>query len=227
MLSLFENQPYTDQPMAGVTVLRHHWSVEQQQQMLGEIRAVVKAAPFFTPKMANGQQFNQQLSNCGEWGWVAGEQNQAGAEVIGDKNGYRYQRIHPMTGKLWPNIPDNLLADAIHIATQIGEAEYQPQSCLINYYAYPGGKLGMHQDKTETNLKSAIITYSLGDSCVFRLGTTMSESSGFNINLHSGDVCILHGPARMAWHGVNKLIPSDNHLLKHGGRISLTVRIVT
>lgn len=227
MLSLFDNESYLERPIAGITILRHHWSKEQQHTMLAMIRTLVKAAPFFTPKMNGGQNFTQQLTNCGEWGWVAGEQPYSGMEFIGEKHGYRYQRIHPVTGKPWPAIPPALASDARAIAQTLGETEYQSQSCLINYYPFPNGKLGMHQDRTEQNLRNAIITYSLGDSCVFRVGTTMSEAGGFNVKLHSGDVCIMHGAARMAWHGVSKLFPTTPQLLRQGGRISLTVRMVT
>ena len=215
----------------GFYVLRHHWSLEQQEAMLAAIRQVVKAAPLFTPKMREGTDFSQQLTNCGEWGWVAGEQqfsstNYRDREVIGDPQGYRYQKIHPVTGQPWPAMPKSLYDDARKIAADLRERDYEPQSCLINYYSFPNGKLGMHQDKTEENHKNAIITYSLGDSCIFRVGSTTSESGGFNVRLDSGDVCILHGPSRMAWHAVNKLIPAHPSILQRGGRISLTVRMV-
>ena len=227
MLSLFENEPYIERPTTGITILRHHWSTERQQAMLASVRRVVMSAPFFTPKMSGGQNFTQQLTNCGDWGWVAGEQLFSGSEIIGNKHHYRYQRVHPVTGKPWPAIPPALANDALAIAHGLGEMEYQSQSCLINYYPYPNGKLGMHQDKTEQNLKNAIITYSLGDSCLFRVGTTISASCGFNLKLHSGDVCILHGVARMVWHGVSRLLPTTPQLLKQGGRLSLTLRMVT
>ena len=226
LLTLFANEPFIERPRDGITVLRHHWSLEQQGATLRTIREVVKTAPMFTPKMQGGQDFNQQLTNCGEWGWVAGEQKFSGTEVIGDPHGYRYQKIHPVTGQPWPAMPKSLYNDALKIAHDLRERDYEPQTCLLNYYSFPNGKLGMHQDKTEENRKNAIITYSLGDSCIFRLGSTTSESGGFNVRLDSGDVCILHGASRMAWHAVSKLIPADNQLLKQGGRISLTVRMI-
>lgn len=231
LLTLFANEPYIERPRDGITVLRHHWSLAQQEAMLTAIRQIVKAAPLFTPKMQGGQDFHQQLTNCGEWGWVAGEQKFSGmdsrfSEVIGNPQGYRYQKNHPMTGQPWPAMPKSLYDDALKIARDLRERDYEPQSCLLNYYSFPNGKLGMHQDRTEQNQTNAIITYSLGDSCIFRLGSTISESGGFNITLHSGDVCILHGASRMAWHAVNKLIPTHPSILRQGGRISLTVRMV-
>ncbi len=227
LLTLFANEPYIERPRDGITVLRHHWSLGQQEAMLAAIRQVVKAAPLFTPKMQGGQDFTQQLTNCGVWGWVAGEHPHVGTDVVGNPNGYRYQKIHPVTGQPWPAMPKTLSDDSLAIAHDLRERDYQPESCLINYYSFPNGKLGMHQDKTEENQKNAIIAYSLGDSCIFRVGSTTSESGGFNVRLDSGDVCILHGASRMAWHAVNKLIPANNQLLKQGGRISLTVRMVT
>ena len=110
LLTLFANEPYIERPRDGITVLRHHWSLEQQETMLAAIRQVIEAAPLFTPKMRAGTDFTQQLTNCGEWGWVAGEQSYCGTgcrdrEVIGDPHGYRYQKIHPVTGQPWPAMP--------------------------------------------------------------------------------------------------------------------------
>jgi alkylated DNA repair protein (DNA oxidative demethylase) len=43
----------------------------------------------------------------------------------------------------------------------------------------------------------------------------------------SGDVVILGGEGRLAYHGVDRIYPETSPLLKKGGRINLTLRRVT
>jgi alkylated DNA repair protein (DNA oxidative demethylase) len=47
------------------------------------------------------------------------------------------------------------------------------------------------------------------------------------VRLSSGDVVILGGEGRLAYHGVDRIYPQTSTLLKKGGRINLTLRRVT
>ena len=98
-----------------------------------------------------------------------------------------------------------------------------PQTCLINYYS-ESGRLGLHQDKSERNLKPPIISISLGDDAIFLLGRNRNEIQ--EILLRSGDVIILFGESRLYYHGIKRIIPGTSNLLKNGGRLNLTIRQV-
>ena len=68
--------------------------------LLREIRAVMEEAPLFTPTMPrSGKPMSVRMTNCGPLGWVTDKER-----------GYRYQPLHPVTGKPWPPIPKLLLA---------------------------------------------------------------------------------------------------------------------
>ncbi len=48
-----------------------------------------------------------------------------------------------------------------------------------------------------------------------------------SVKLHSGDVVVLGGPSRLAFHGVDRIFAGSSALLPGGGRFNLTLRGVT
>ncbi|MBS1807582.1 MAG: alpha-ketoglutarate-dependent dioxygenase AlkB [Acidobacteria bacterium] len=197
----------------GIRVYHRYWTEEQQQTILNDIHKIAKAAPFFRPKTFSGQEFHLDLTNCGELGWIA------------DEHGYRYEKLHPITSKPWPKMPSLIYHESLALASAIGHQDFSPQSCLINRYPKYDGRLGSHQDKTERNHTAPIITFSFGDDCRFAVGGYKREDSLRHVRLCDGDVCVMFGPGRMLFHGVEKIHPMTGNL-KQGGRISLTVRQV-
>jgi alkylated DNA repair protein (DNA oxidative demethylase) len=183
-----------------------------QQQLVDTIRDVVEMAPLYRPEMPNnGKPFSVRMTNCGSLGWVSDQQN-----------GYRYQANHPKTGKPWPDIPHSLL----NIWRETSGVDFLPEACLINFYDQ-SAKMGLHQDNDETNLEAAVVSISLGDTCLFRVGQTTRGGQTKSFKLHSGDIVVLSGPSRLCFHGVDKLYPDTSPLLKNGGRINLTFRRVS
>jgi alkylated DNA repair protein (DNA oxidative demethylase) len=47
------------------------------------------------------------------------------------------------------------------------------------------------------------------------------------MTLKSGDVVVLGGEARLAYHGIDRMLPATSVLLAEGGRMNLTLRRVT
>ena len=182
-----------------------------QEALLAEIREIVRQAPLFTPRMPRtGKAFSVRMSNCGPLGWVS------------DKTGYRYQPTHPVTGEPWPAMPEKLL----EIWQDIADCPQPPEACLINYYE-SSARMGLHQDSDEEDFSAPVVSLSLGDSCLFRLGGTHRKDPTRSFKLASGDVLTLGGEARLAYHGVDRIYPGTSTLLKDNGRINLTLRRVT
>ena len=71
------------------------------------------------------------------------------------------------------------------------------------------------------------MSVSLGDDCLFRVGGARRADPTRSFRLRSGDVVVLGGEGRLAFHGVDRIFPSTSTLLKNGGRINLTLRRVT
>lgn len=200
------------------TPLRASLSRPAVESLLAEIVALLGDAPLFQPVMPRwGTPFSVRMSNCGPLGWVS------------DKSGYRYQPTHPVTGKPWPPIPEVLLA----LWRAHAGYPHPPQACLINYYA-EGAKMGLHQDRDEQDFDAPVLSVSLGDTARFRLGTTERNGPTESFPLRSGDVIMLAGAQRLAFHGVDKVLAGSSNLLlpypdlfPGGGRINLTLRRVT
>ena len=182
-----------------------------QEKLLAEIRAIVAEAPLYTPQMPKtGKPLSVKMTNCGPLGWLTDKER-----------GYRYQETHPVTGKPWPAIPSSLLA----LWDKVSGTDLPPQACLINYYA-PDARMGLHQDRDETDLKAPVVSVSLGDSCLFRIGGLERKAPTRSFRLESGDVLVLGGESRLIFHGVDRIYPGTSTLLKAEGRINLTLRRV-
>src|ERR1700724_1099354 len=183
----------------------------RQKELLAALQRIFEAAPLFTPRMPrSGRPFTVRMSNCGPLGWVS------------DEAGYRYQPTPPVTGRPWPPMPDMLLG----IWNDLARYPSPPEACLINFYG-PTAKMGLHQDRDEENFAAPVVSLSLGDSCLFRIGGTKRSDPTRSIRLSSGDAVVLGGDTRLAFHGVDRILPGTSTLLPEGGRINLTMRRVT
>jgi DNA oxidative demethylase len=182
-----------------------------QEALRDALRDIVRVAPLFQPRMPRtGKAFSVRMTNCGPLGWVS------------DLGGYRYQASHPDTGAPWPDMPDIVLKAWAELAA----GAPPPQACLVNFYD-PEARMGLHQDRDEADRSAPVLSLSLGDSCLFRLGGTSRAGPTRSFRLASGDALTLGGPARLAFHGVDRIIPGTSTLLTPGGRINLTLRRVT
>lgn len=188
----------------------------EQRQMVAELRRAVARAPFFTPEMPKtGRPFSVKMTNLGPLGWVSDR-----------TGGYRYQPTHPVTGRPWPPIPPVIL----QLWRQVAGTPYAPEACLVNYYG-PAARMGLHQDRDEEDLTAPVVSISFGETCRFRVGGLHRDDPTRSLKLASGDVVVLGGDSRLAFHGVDRLYPGTSTLLADwfpdGGRINLTLRRVT
>ncbi len=183
-----------------------------QERLLDAIRERVAQAPLFVPAMPRtGKEMSVRMTNFGSLGWVTDKER-----------GYRYQSTHPVTGAPWPDIPDVLLSLWRELAPDAPE----PEACLVNFYDATA-KMGMHQDRDEETFDAPVVSLSLGDTALFRVGGVKRGGKTQSFRLESGDAMALAGPARMAFHGIDRLYPGTSDLLKDGGRLNLTLRRVT
>jgi alkylated DNA repair protein (DNA oxidative demethylase) len=103
---------------------------------------------------------------------------------------------------------------------------HPPEACLVNLYG-PAAKMGLHQDRDEEDFSAPVLSLSLGDTCLFRIGGTRRRDATRSLRLSSGDALVLGGASRLAFHGVDRIFPGTSTLLPDGGRINLTLRRVT
>ena len=202
-----------EQPLpAGARHLRAWFCEDAQRALLAAVRQVIAAAPLYVPTMPRtGKALSVRMTNCGVLGWLTDRDG-----------GYRYAGHHPVTGQPWPPIPDALM----QLWSAVADYPAPPEACLVNFYD-PAARMGSHRDADEAETAAPVVSVSLGCDAVFHLGGTRRAGPKRRLTLRSGDVVILGGPSRLAYHGVDRVLAGTSALLDEGGRINLTLRRVT
>ncbi len=179
-----------------------------QNNLLNNVRSIVSKAPLFSPLTLWGKPMSVQMTSAGKYGWYS------------DNNGYRYIKEHP-NGMIWPKIPKSIQA----IWHDLCAPSPEPECCLVNFYSKTA-KMGLHQDKDENNFIHPVLSISLGDEALFRIGGKNKRDATETIWLSSGDVLVMGGESRLAYHGIDRIRFGSSQLLKSGGRLNLTLRVV-
>lgn len=179
-----------------------------QEAVVNDIREVLRAAPLVRPRTRRGP-MSVRMSAAGDFGWIS------------DTRGYRYDRLHP-DGQPWPAIPASVMA----LWRSLADCPRDPECCLINWYAAEA-RMGLHQDVDEQDFGCPVLSVSLGDDALFRMGGADRKDRTTSHWLASGDVVLLSGPSRRAFHGVDRVRPGSSTLFPEGGRLNLTLRVVT
>ena len=179
-----------------------------QVRMVEDLRGVLRAAPLFAPMTPWGRPMSVRMTSAGRYGWVS------------DRGGYRYAERHP-SGMAWPPIPDPVL----DVWRELVSSDRMPDCCLVNWYG-ARARMGLHRDNDEADFTWPVLSISLGDAAVFRMGGPARADPTTSTTLESGDVVVMGGLARRAYHGIDRIRFGSSTLLAEGGRINLTLRVV-
>jgi alkylated DNA repair protein (DNA oxidative demethylase) len=173
----------------GITLLSGHASGDPVRDA---VLALLEAWPPRRLTTPWGKQMSVAMTNAGTLGWTS------------DEAGYRYTERDPLTGLDWPALPPVLRDLAVDAAAQAGFPNFDPQACLINLYE-SAAHMGLHQDRDEQDLTQPVVSLSLGRSARFRFGGLRRRDPTQAVTLHDGDSLIFGGPARLMFHGVDRL----------------------
>lgn len=210
-LSRFDTKGTTDGMVLSVRGFKIHKTYldpAAQAETVSVLRDVLKEAPLYRPDTPYGKPMRVRMSSAGRLGWFS------------DRRGYRYVPCHP-NGKPWPSIPNGILS----IWRDLVSPDRMPDCCLINYYD-ENARMGLHQDKDETDFSWPVLSISLGDDALFRMGNLTRGGKTESLWLTSGDVVVMGGDARLTYHGIDRIRFGSSSLLPKGGRINLTLRVV-
>lgn len=184
----------------------------EQEALRDAVFARFRAGPLYIPRMPkSGQPMRVRMTNFGALGWVTDKEQ-----------GYRYQATHPETDHPWADMPPRVL----ELWEQLANYPAPPEACLVNLYE-GDARMGLHVDSDEEAWDAPVLSISLGDTAIFRIGGSLRSDPTRSVRLSSGDVCMLGGASRRAYHGVDRILNGTSRLLPKGGRLNLTVRRVT
>lgn len=204
------NAPMTpDLTIRGFKIYERLLEPAAQQALVDELRHLTAPVPFVQPVTPSGRKMSVRMTSLGRLGWIT------------DRSGYHYDAAHP-NGTPWPAIPQSIM----EIWNAVSGVARPPDCCLVNYYA-EATKMGMHQDKDEGELDWPVVSISLGDEALFRMGGQARGGKTDSLWLRSGDVVVMAGDARMAYHGIDRIKFGTSPLLPKGGRLNLTLRVVS
>lgn len=195
--------------LRGAALYRDRLDGQAQARLVAEVRAVVAEAPLFHQVTPSGHTMSVRMTSAGRLGWIS------------DRKGYRYEAHHP-DGMAWPPVPET----ALGLWRALVDGDRDPDCCLVNFYD-PEARMGMHQDRDEADFGWPVVSVSLGDEALFRVGNTTRGGPTESVWLQSGDVVVLGGAARLAYHGVDRIRAGTSRLLRAPGRINLTMRVVS
>jgi alkylated DNA repair protein (DNA oxidative demethylase) len=194
----------------GWVLWREYFDRAAQKALIETVFALAEDAPFYKPLMPkSGKPFSVTETNFGTLGWMS------------DELGYRYQATHPITHAPWPAIPDVLL----ELWRRVAGFPALPECCLANLYR-AGAKMGAHRDADEEARDAPVVSVSLGDDALFRIGGNTRKDPTRSVKLSSGDVLVFGGIARDAYHGIDRVLSGTSTLVPGGGRLNLTLRRV-
>jgi len=194
----------------------HFWpgylDMPAQIALVMEVFRLAQQAPFYHATMPRtGHPLSVGMTNFGPLGWYS--------DRFG---GYRYEANHPVLGTPWPDIPTPLL----NIWSDTTGYPAPPEACLVNLYRTTA-RMGLHRDEDEQDLDAPVVSVSLGDSAQFRFGPARRRAATRTLTLNSGDVLVFGGPARLMFHGIDRVRADTSRMIPGGGRINLTLRRVT
>ena len=178
-----------------------------QDALARQVLALAERAPFHSPQVPGGRRMSVAITGLGPLSWTS------------DADGYRYTPTHPLTGEPWPPMPQALL----DIWRRLAPGAPDPNACLVNLYR-DGARMGLHQDRDEQDLSVPVVSISLGDKALFRIGGQSRKDPTRSVWLSSGDACVLAGPARLAFHGIDRVVEGSSTVVPGGGRLNLTLR---
>lgn len=193
--------------LSGFTLLPGRLDAAAQAALAGAVQTAARDAPFHRQSTPGGKAMSVETTGLGPLSWVT------------DARGYRYEPRHPLTGRSWPPMPPILAA----LWAEHANAAVPADACLVNLYR-AGARMGLHRDEDEADFAFPVLSVSLGDTAIFRIGGLQRGDPTRSVRLASGDVCLLAGEARLAFHGVDRILAGSSRLIPGGGRINLTLR---
>ena len=200
--------PAPDLTVNGAEIWKAALSPEAQAETVAAVRDAARAAPPRRMETPWGKPMSVAMTSAGRVGWVS------------SRTGYAYMETRP-EGGAWPAIPAPVLA----VWRAYSDWDADPDCCLVNWYG-EGARMGLHVDRDEGRFDAPVLSISLGDPGLFRVGGTRRRDPTRSAWLESGDVARLAGEARLARHGIDRIRFGESPLLPQGGRLNLTLRVV-
>ncbi|XP_066953414.1 nucleic acid dioxygenase ALKBH1 isoform X2 [Macrobrachium rosenbergii] len=102
-------------------------------------------------------------------------------------------------------MPQDLKRLCSLVAKVLGFQDFVAEAAIINFY-HENSTLGPHTDNSEPNMSAPLLSFSFGQSAIFLIGGTTKQTRPTAIFLHSGDILVMAGATRQAFHAVPRIV---------------------
>ncbi|MFF0298675.1 alpha-ketoglutarate-dependent dioxygenase AlkB family protein [Kitasatospora sp. NPDC004614] len=207
-----------EEPAPGVVLVPGWLGTAEQRELVAACREWARPpAGMRTVTLPTGGVMSVRTV-CLGWHWYP----YGYARTVVDGDGAPVKAFPPLLGELARRAVAEAYGDGV--GGIAGAAGFAPDVALVNHYPH-GAKMGLHRDREE-RVDAPVVSLSLGDSCVFRLGNTETRTRPWtDLELRSGDLLVFGGPMRFAYHGVVRTLPGTaDPDLGLVGRLNITVR---
>jgi alkylated DNA repair protein alkB family protein 1 len=109
----------------------------------------------------------------------------------------------------YTEFPEDLYNLSKYLAEQLGYSYYSAEAGIVNYY-HLDSTLAGHTDHSEYDMDSPLFSISFGCDAIFLIGGETKSIRPVPIYLRSGDIVVMAGESRLAYHGVPKILPCNN-----------------
>lgn len=115
-----------------------------------------------------------------------------------------------------------------HLAAELLErmlpnaGSFKAEAAIVNYYNLKQ-QMGGHRDDLEFDFTKPVVSISLGLPAIFLLGGTTRNESPLPVLVRPGDVMLLAGKSRLAYHGMAKVIPNLDEDLPSGAYCDMSL----
>jgi len=197
----------------GLFLFQHYLAADDQRRLWSLCRTLADGpVPMYTPTVRGGHKMSVGMLCLGRhWNALT----------------YTYEeRRSDYDGLEVPPVPEEYRALATSAAERAGFA-MRPDLCIMNFYDSES-RMGVHQDKDEPHdtieAGIPIVSVSLGETARFVIGGLTRKEPTRPLMLHSGDVLVMGGPARLRYHGVTRIQAGSAPPGTGPGRFNLTFR---
>ena len=206
-------------PLPGLVLLPGWLDADLRVDLVARCRAWSEASGGARrPRMRNGSEMSVAMVGLG-WHWFPYRYSR----TRDDTDGGRAVPFPPWLGDL----AVRAVADAVAVdpTVAVDPGGFTPDVALVNWYG-PGARMGMHVDRDEVTT-APVVSFSAGVTGLFRFGNARGRGRPWvDLPLESGDAVVFGGPARLAYHGVPRLLSGtdDPAVGELPGRLNVTVR---
>ncbi|RUS86083.1 hypothetical protein EGW08_006176 [Elysia chlorotica] len=120
--------------------------------------------------------------------------------------GYHYDwNLKEYSEKNKAEFPTDVHLLSQYLSKALGFGDYCAEAAIVNFY-HLDSTLAGHTDHSEKDFRAPLFSISFGQTAIFLLGGQTKSIEPLALYLRSGDICVMSGPSRLAFHAIPRIL---------------------